>query len=135
MSKGIREAPTKALMGELAVKSGDRPEQAFGKCGRLPGDIPELAKHPQCFDAKLVEAGWLSSLTAAPSRSAVRTSGWVHWRQLLKASKITLASSCSPTRSPTAFPTATFDRRMRAGCTMEATRYAIKAEPLQLVSC
>ena len=30
MSKGIREAPTKALMGELAVKSGDRPEQAFG---------------------------------------------------------------------------------------------------------
>lgn len=30
MSKGIREAPTKALMGELAAKSDDRPEQAFG---------------------------------------------------------------------------------------------------------
>lgn len=30
MSKGIREAPTKALMGELAAKSEDRPEQAFG---------------------------------------------------------------------------------------------------------
>ena len=30
MSKGIREAPTKALMGELAARSDDRPEQAFG---------------------------------------------------------------------------------------------------------
>ena len=112
MSKGIREAPTKALMGELAVKSGDRPEQAFGKHGRLPGDIPELAKHPQCFDAMLVEVGCMSSLTAAWSKSAVRTSGWVHRRQLLKASKIVLASNCSPTQSPTALPTAILYRQI-----------------------
>lgn len=30
MSKGIREAPGKALIGELAAASGDRPEGAFG---------------------------------------------------------------------------------------------------------
>ena len=30
MSKGVREAPSKALIGELAAQSGDRPEQAFG---------------------------------------------------------------------------------------------------------
>ena len=32
MSKGIREAPGKALIGDLAAESGDRPEGAFGKC-------------------------------------------------------------------------------------------------------
>jgi hypothetical protein len=31
MSKGVREAPSKALIGELASQSGDRPEQAFGE--------------------------------------------------------------------------------------------------------
>ncbi len=31
MSKGVREAPSKALIGELAAQSGDRPEQAFGE--------------------------------------------------------------------------------------------------------
>lgn len=31
MSKGVREAPGKALIGELAAASGDRPEGAFGK--------------------------------------------------------------------------------------------------------
>lgn len=31
MSKGIREAPGKALIGELAAASGDRPEGAFGE--------------------------------------------------------------------------------------------------------
>lgn len=30
MSKGVREAPGKALIGELAAASGDRPEGAFG---------------------------------------------------------------------------------------------------------
>ncbi len=31
MSKGVREAPGKALIGELAAASGDRPEGAFGE--------------------------------------------------------------------------------------------------------
>ena len=31
MSKGVREAPGKALIGELAAASGDRPEGAFGR--------------------------------------------------------------------------------------------------------
>lgn len=31
MSKGIREAPGKALIGDLASESGDRTEGAFGK--------------------------------------------------------------------------------------------------------
>ena len=31
MSKGVREAPSKALIGELARQSGDRPEGAFGE--------------------------------------------------------------------------------------------------------
>ena len=31
MSKGIREAPTKALIGDLARQSGDRTEGAFGE--------------------------------------------------------------------------------------------------------
>lgn len=30
MSKGIREAPGKALIGDLAAESGDRTEGAFG---------------------------------------------------------------------------------------------------------
>lgn len=30
MSKGVREAPGKALIGELAQESGDRTEGAFG---------------------------------------------------------------------------------------------------------
>jgi hypothetical protein len=30
MSKGIREAPTKAVMNELALKSGDAPDAAYG---------------------------------------------------------------------------------------------------------
>lgn len=30
MSKGVREAPTKALMGDLAAESKDRVEGAFG---------------------------------------------------------------------------------------------------------
>ena len=47
MSKGIREAPTKALMGELAVKSGDRPEQAFGGCAGL-ASLETIACHPGC---------------------------------------------------------------------------------------
>ena len=46
MSKGIREAPTKALMGELAVKSGDRPEQAFGGCCTLTSSDVSLES---CF--------------------------------------------------------------------------------------
>ncbi len=35
MSKGIREAPGKALIGELAAASGDRPEGAFGAHARI----------------------------------------------------------------------------------------------------
>lgn len=31
MSKGIREAPTKAVMNELAKESGDSPDAAYGK--------------------------------------------------------------------------------------------------------
>ena len=31
MSKGIREAPTKAVMNELAHDSGDSPDAAYGK--------------------------------------------------------------------------------------------------------
>ena len=31
MSKGIREAPGKALIGDLAAESGDRTEGAFGE--------------------------------------------------------------------------------------------------------
>jgi len=38
MSKGVREAPGKALIGELAAASGDRPEGAFGKT------IPPIGK-------------------------------------------------------------------------------------------
>lgn len=38
MSKGVREAPGKALIGELAAASGDRPEGAFGKA------IPPIGK-------------------------------------------------------------------------------------------
>ena len=30
MSKGVREAPGKALIGELAAESGDKTEGAFG---------------------------------------------------------------------------------------------------------
>ena len=30
MSKGIREAPSKAMIGDLATESGDKPEGAFG---------------------------------------------------------------------------------------------------------
>ena len=30
MSKGIREAPTKAVMNELARESGDSPDAAYG---------------------------------------------------------------------------------------------------------
>ena len=30
MSKGIREAPTKAVMNELALESGDSPDAAYG---------------------------------------------------------------------------------------------------------
>lgn len=36
MSKGIREAPGKALIGDLAAESGDRTEGAFGKDSGLP---------------------------------------------------------------------------------------------------
>lgn len=31
MSKGVREAPGKALIGELAAESGDKTEGAFGE--------------------------------------------------------------------------------------------------------
>jgi hypothetical protein len=31
LSKGIREAPTKAVMNELAQKSGDAPDAAYGE--------------------------------------------------------------------------------------------------------
>lgn len=31
LSKGIREAPTKAIMNELAMESGDSPDAAYGK--------------------------------------------------------------------------------------------------------
>ena len=42
MSKGIREAPGKALIGDLAAESGDRTEGAFGEphpfpCTQLTG--------------------------------------------------------------------------------------------------
>ncbi len=32
MSKGIREAPGKALIGDLAREAGDRTEGAFSEC-------------------------------------------------------------------------------------------------------
>ena len=35
MSKGVREAPGKALIGELAAESGDKTEGAFGTVFRL----------------------------------------------------------------------------------------------------
>jgi hypothetical protein len=35
MSKGVREAPGKALIGELATASGDRPEGAFGEAAHM----------------------------------------------------------------------------------------------------
>lgn len=35
MSKGIREAPGKALIGDLAAESGDRTEGAFGELLRF----------------------------------------------------------------------------------------------------
>lgn len=31
LSKGVREAPTKAVMNELAKESGDSPDAAYGK--------------------------------------------------------------------------------------------------------
>lgn len=40
MSKGVREAPGKALIGELARESGDRADGAFGeasRCGPVAG--------------------------------------------------------------------------------------------------
>lgn len=35
LSKGIREAPTKAVMNELAKESGDAPDAAYGGCTGL----------------------------------------------------------------------------------------------------
>ena len=35
MSKGVREAPGKALIGELAAESGDKTEGAFGRLALL----------------------------------------------------------------------------------------------------
>lgn len=32
LSKGIREAPTKAIINELARESGDAPDAAYGAC-------------------------------------------------------------------------------------------------------
>ena len=36
MSKGVREAPGKALIGELAAESGDKTEGAFGTLTLVP---------------------------------------------------------------------------------------------------
>jgi hypothetical protein len=52
MSKGIREAPGKALIGELAAASGDRPEGAFGaraRTWREPENIPLYSCHLSQF--------------------------------------------------------------------------------------
>ena len=50
MSKGIREAPGKALIGDLAAESGDRTEGAFGEphpfpCTQLTGS--QCCEHTQ----------------------------------------------------------------------------------------
>lgn len=51
MSKGIREAPGKALIGDLAAESGDRTEGAFGKpfypyypYSRRPSDLSKVKR-------------------------------------------------------------------------------------------
>ena len=54
MSKGIREAPTKALIGDLAKQSGDRPEGAFGAQPSRPGML--------CMEPELMGDSWHANL-------------------------------------------------------------------------
>ena len=60
MSKGVREAPSKALIGELARQSGDRPEGAFGEC--RPGSVVGHWVHSTFMDGRLQGASALGDL-------------------------------------------------------------------------
>ena len=61
MSKGIREAPGKALIGELAAASGGRPEGAFGApC--WPQSVPEYAVRHCSLATLHLRSRWLSSI-------------------------------------------------------------------------
>ena len=44
LSKGIREAPTKAVMNELAKESGDAPDAAYGEAEGGAGVVGGVAK-------------------------------------------------------------------------------------------
>ena len=61
MSKGIREAPGKALIGELAAASGDRPEGAFGAPCCLHS-VPEYAVQHCSLASPHLRSSWLSSI-------------------------------------------------------------------------
>ena len=68
MSKGIREAPGKALIGDLAAESGDRTEGAFGAlyfttpC-RAASILPHMpiASYKTLFMACVIMHKWLAS--------------------------------------------------------------------------
>lgn len=60
MSKGIREAPGKALIGDLAAESGDRTEGAFGKPAGLL--LTALSSRAQTYAAESTTKKPLHSL-------------------------------------------------------------------------
>ena len=105
MSKGIREAPGKALIGELAAASGDRPEGAFGETGTFIPDCKVRAVL-LCF------AVLLRQLLSAPHRTEGRPS----CRSAPCRTTVSRLLGCTPHDHPTLlYPTLTTPA-MRQAC-------------------